>query len=280
MLKLDRESREVPVFPQDPREPYWVNSHYGMAGTLRAYAGYRPRVRAVVPHGVYYSKYSCDETDAVPAVLAYPEFLDGDWGGLEVIPAASPILYALAMAPGRERTGTVVFPDHSTDVVAQEMDWGEMALAVNDLPGPRTVCLYWKDVLAGRARYFDRCTLVTCGHPNDPAFMDRLVELLTAHERAAVNGAGGPGLYAAAAGMPVSLTGPPPKHVIDERAIGHFGPSIADGADHVERVLAAMRSGDVAVQRECADYYLRREAFKTPEGLHEDLAHAEELSRG
>lgn len=273
----------VTFSPEDPREPYWVNCQYGFSTAVRAYARYPHGVNAILPHGVMWDpRQGAIEaaSSPVPAVLSYPALRDDTWGDLTVIPSASPFLYALSMVnPIGERSGTVFFPQHSCDLIHEETDWWELGESILRLPKeirPKTVCLYWKDVLLGRARCFDRVKVVTCGHLNDPMFMPRLLDLLLSHEHAASNDVLSTTFYAAAAGCNFFIHGPASKPVFRDGCPNDLRVEHDPRQDEVKRLFSEPRPLDDD-QRECAAYHLGAERFKSPADLLADLEYAESL---
>ena len=271
-------------------QPYWPNANYGNSKALNEYAG-RPEnesIHAVLPHGVFYEHdyvFEGERKAPVPCVLNWPEHRDEVWAKYkEVVPCAAPFLYAHAQYPhAKERRGTLVMPQHSTTLFDMEFDWWKLSDSIDDLPRPITILLYWQDVERGVDKYFRHVTK-TCGHVQDPEFSKRLVGFLTGAEYVVSNEVGSYTQYATAAGAKFRLLHEPPRFVLnkqghDQGYAGIFHNSEDRHPEEKRRIaeidkLYRDRDFDepiTAEQVECADYYLRRAAFTSPEGLRADL---------
>ncbi len=281
---------------------YWPNANYGNARALKQWAGYplTEPVWAVIPHGIFYEDTDMAERPAifvgeakapVPCVLNYPAHRDAPWAatGKEVIPAAAPFLYGLAQYPhAKERRGTVVMPQHLTTLYDLDGDLWSFSEACEGLPKPITYLLYWEDIDRGFDKFF-RGTIRTCGHVQDQLFMERLVGHLTGAEYVVSNEVGSYTQYATAAGARFRLLADPPRFVLNKRGheAGFAGIFLNSEDRHPEEkariaeIDAFFRDHDfdepiTADQQECSDYYLRRSAFKSREGLLADLEYCKQ----
>ena len=174
------------------------NAYYGDAATLKAYAGLAPdyAVKAAIMHGPFFpTQFWGDELHA-----ALPVFFSINRASLPILGAktdkaifsigpyvhyAQSLLGPAALAEEKRGLGKtlVVFPPHSTHHVQADYheDWlcdhierlGKQFQSI-------LICLYWKDILHGRARAFrDRgFPCLTAGHIFDPQFLHRLKTIL------------------------------------------------------------------------------------------------------
>lgn len=117
--------------------------------------------------------------------------------------------------PASEARGTVAFPVHSTHLIDVVIDWEQYADDLLSLPAeyqPVTVCLYWKDLLAGRhTPFIERgMAVVTTGHMADPDFATIFYTILRRHRYCTSNMVGSYTFYAVEMGMPFFIYGMPP----------------------------------------------------------------------
>jgi hypothetical protein len=288
----------------DPVEKVWYNSNYGQARALKGYAGYplSKSVNAIIPHGVFFEDdyvFPGEINAPVPAVLNWPMHRDGIWSQYkEVVPSAAPFLYAHALYPhAKERRGTLVMPQHTTTLLSQEFDWWAFADSLKDLPGPVRVLLYYNDVQQDVHKYF-RYPCKTCGHVNDQQFLERLVYHLTSAEYVVSNDVGSFTYYSTLAanrniegdtGAKFRIISDPPRQYLNEQGIeagyeGIFHNSEDRHPEEKRRVAETAALFRVPLdepvtpeQVACSEYYLRKTAFKSPEGLRKDLEYIESL---
>ncbi|MBE9138806.1 FkbM family methyltransferase [Nodosilinea sp. LEGE 07088] len=114
-----------------------------------------------------------------------------------------------------EASGTVAFPVHSTHLIDVAIDWDKYADDLLNLPAefqPVTMCLYWKDLLAGHHKPFlDRgISVVTTGHMADPDFATNFYAILRRHRYCTSNLVGSYTFYAVEMGIPFFIYGVPP----------------------------------------------------------------------
>jgi hypothetical protein len=187
------------------------NALYGHDFILKQYAKYPGPLDGIVPHGVYspFVGISGMEVDTgLHNVYNWLSYFDETYkaNDLNVIPFASPFLYALTMMgfDGLNKgEGTLFVPYHSTDVWDFDDSWYDMARMVRseNLPGPIGVLLFFEDVKKGR-----------CGDKFRPDFLFRFAEIVSKYKYVATNGISTPAFYAAAMGRPVSLIGDIPRY--------------------------------------------------------------------
>ncbi|MEO1069895.1 MAG: FkbM family methyltransferase, partial [Cyanobacteria bacterium J06638_6] len=123
--------------------------------------------------------------------------------------------------------GTVAFPVHSTHLIDVAIDWEQYADDLLSLPAefqPVTMCLYWKDLLAGRhAPFLARgMEVVTTGHMADPDFATTFYTILRRHCYCTSNMVGSYTFYAVEMGLPFFIHGVPP--VFDNHGHDHNRP--------------------------------------------------------
>lgn len=184
-LCRDQRLRTPEVFPP--------NAFYGFACVVKRFAAYASNspIYAVIPHGPVFGAHPLwrEEVRAsVPAILCAQDHYGREFArraGRVVIPFASPAVYAAKLAAGdaaRPREGTVFFPSHSTHRIQAEYDAQLMIAKLMALPSemqPVTVCIYWKDYLAGKAGPYEAAGLpvVSAGHMFDPEFLIRFFRI-------------------------------------------------------------------------------------------------------
>lgn len=117
--------------------------------------------------------------------------------------------------PDADTRGTVAFPVHSTHLIDVVIDWEKYADDLLSLPTeyqPVTVCLYWKDLLAGRhSPFLERgMAVVTTGHMADPDFATTFYAILRQHRYCTSNMVGSYTFYAVEMGIPFFIHGMAP----------------------------------------------------------------------
>ena len=275
------------------RELYPFNAFYGHADLFRKYAGIsgsRP-LKLAIEHGptlfpnpqdpdlaTWLPRYFC----TAPSRVRF--FEEHALHAVEAIAIGPPILYAHALAPpvpSAERR-LVFFDAHSSDYLTASYD---VDVAIARLTALQSdfeevvVCLYWRDILLGRAepyrRHGFRC--VTAGHMFDPRFLYRLVEIISSASVVLTDRLGAHVLYAialerpvwleyapaeyeAVPGSPSGTVGAPYEGELVDRASGLFAP-------RVERVQPEQRA---FVEELCGIASLR-----TPNELAALIAEAE-----
>lgn len=200
--------------PLQTLEAWPENDYYGIASTLRRYAGVPSgrSIKAVVPHGVYMNDHllaDAERNALLPAALVFPPYREALYrnpGGMVVVPSAAPFVYAsrLINAPA-ERRGTLYYPTHSLPGVAVKMDFDAIAEELLGWPEhmkPVSVSVYWHDYLLGNHLPFTTrgIRVVSAGHMFDPDFLLRQAHLLKQHKYVASNSLGSHAFYATHAG--------------------------------------------------------------------------------
>lgn len=283
--------------PLQTKEIFFANAYYGIDQILKEYAGLPSgyRLKMIVPHGICLGEESYWEAEAkalVPAVYCYPPYRSAIYQRATdklVISSASPFLYLLRLLehqPKPERTGTIVFPSHSTHRITVRMDFEALAEALVELDEeyhPITVCVYWRDFNLGHHLPFQERGLqvVSAGHMYDPYFLARLYHLCSMHRYAAGNGLGSHLFYSVASGCSYFHLDAFQYSVFGEsQALFTDVASPSGGIEATVRVLFGRpRSSTTPEQRELVDYYLAAEYAKPSSELREQLLTAERLDR-
>jgi hypothetical protein len=203
------------------RELYPFNAFYGHAELLRAYAGATGAapLKAVIEHGptLFPNPNDLDLATHLPryfcAAPAQARFFEAHARhGVRATAIGALILYAHALAPPEpsSETRVVFFDAHSSDYATAKYDVGATAARLVELRrdfDDVVVCLYWRDVVLGRAELYRshglRC--VTAGHMFDARFLFRLVEIILSASIVLTDQLGSHLLYALALDRPVWL---------------------------------------------------------------------------
>jgi hypothetical protein len=279
-------------------ERYWANENYGFSIILKAFSDYpmRQPVEALIPHGVYLVDQVSRLESAAPvaSVLCYPEYLDRPWmrAGKKVIPMASPFLYAREYMRNKgvlrediDRSGTLFMPTHSTDGIKMKADFGAIADRLLELPDhmqPVMVSVHWYDHSKNLHKPFaDRgIPLVCAGSLSDPAFLVRLIHLMSRFSFVGVNTLSSPLFYAPAAGCESFLLDMEYTVEFKDKQFekeSHPKPSAERQAYNEDlKVIFARLDDDVRDRKVgISDYLLRADQLKEPDGLLIDLKLAE-----
>ncbi|MFC1707550.1 hypothetical protein ACFL59_12175 [Planctomycetota bacterium] len=212
-----------------------ANDYYGNAEMVKRYVGLPALypLKAVIPHGVALSAtwvWQAEVNSRLPVYFSYCRNRRralSQHGFAAIVDFVHPFLLALELlrhqAP-KARRGTIVFRKHSTHMLDMVVDDELLVGQLERIPSDRqpvTVCLYWKDVLRGVQRVYQRrgIPVVSAGHIFDSMFLPRLVHLLSSFAHAASAEVGTHVFLAIAAGchfhlldpVPVAVRGAEPK---------------------------------------------------------------------
>ena len=115
--------------------------------------------------------------------------------------------------PDPDRTGTLVFPVHSTHLIKSECNWDEYAeqlLSLDNKFKPITICFYWKNILDGDHLPFQKrgFKITTAGHIYDPNFCINFYSLLRKYKFTSSNKFASPIVYSLEMGIPHFHYGP------------------------------------------------------------------------
>lgn len=192
-------------------EVYLNNSFYGIAPTIRRYASHSKSVKACIEHGVYFGSFVNPKEAAesgLPAVITFGEKRERHLTGTTNKPVYTIgpyISYADQLVSNeqlnriREQLGRtlLVFPSHSHDEIVASFDQKELIGRILHLKKEGNfetalICLYWTDILAGRATMYEQAGMrvVTAGSRMDPTFLSRLRTLILISTHTASNSVG------------------------------------------------------------------------------------------
>ena len=201
------------------RELQVQNAYYGHATVLKTFAGipqWRP-LKVAIEHGVAVvpQVWTVDAKTAMPVFLCASEerarAYSALFPGTEAVAIGPMIEYAAPLGDPSPAGGRLVaFPAHSTHHIVARWD---PTVFVSQLLHERSrwdevvVCLYWRDILAGRQQPFEaagfRC--VTAGHMYDSAFLPRLRTIIESAEAVITNEVGSHVLYSVYLQRPVRI---------------------------------------------------------------------------
>lgn len=179
-------------------EVYTPNDFYGHASVIKRYCGidHRYPIKAAIEHAPTFGNlaWSSDLAAQFPSIFSFssarfPILRNQTRKSLFAIGA--PILYAEPLLSQEETTALksklgnnlLVFPSHSSHHIDVKYDIVSYCKKIRALEAEFDsirVCLYWKDVLEGKAKFYQdqgfEC--VTAGHMFDPDFLRRLRSLI------------------------------------------------------------------------------------------------------
>lgn len=190
-------SKHIQMFSPFTSELQPVNDWYGHATILKKFLGLPKtyQFKFIIEHGTFLSDQVADielESD-LPAFVTYSEYRK------EVLKKYRHHTYAIGplihYAPHyltkkelkneKKRLGKTIlfFPSHSLIGLTNEydMDWSyNKILSVAKGFDTIRVCLYWKDILLGRHKFYQEKGIecVTAGHILDPQFLSRVKSII------------------------------------------------------------------------------------------------------
>jgi hypothetical protein len=191
-------------------EIFEPNDYYGQASVLKQYVGLPNwySLKSILQHGIVYNDFlwEAEAKAALPVFLAPTKDraeLFKRKVGKPSFPIGFGFLYAKAIFQQKYehaknlnyRSGTVVFPSHSSHHITSVFDIEMFAESLSILPErfrPIVVCIYWKDFLLNRhIEYIKRgFKVVTAGHIYDPMFLFRLYDICRQFKYATSNDIG------------------------------------------------------------------------------------------
>ncbi|GAA1352241.1 hypothetical protein [Falsarthrobacter nasiphocae] len=263
------------------------NHFYGHSAAYAAHAGLsRPRhIGGLVQHGwtpiTPIASHFADLASSAPAgnlfvwsheARGWNEAESAKETGFTSTAIGSPFLYLYDLV---RRSGgippktlpVVVIPFHGTRLVEVEGDQRAYAREVFEKEGPAVVCLHVddmqrEDIVSAWTEAGHRIT--TAGERRDPAFLARILWLVTSAEKVVSNRLATALMYAAAVGTPTEIYGP------------HFqikGIAETSSEEYLARIWPEFYSADTdqATLTALADAELGRGAMRTPTGLRQVL---------
>lgn len=203
-------------------EHHNANDFYGHATNFKRYSKYplEAPICAAIEHGPFIPSFAWDKdiSSPLPAIFCFSQARVRALASHTTKPALAlgpPILYArpalgeelFRQEKNRLGRNLLVFPCHSTHHVNVEWSWKDLIELVEpigrDFDTVR-VCMYWKDVLNGKAQTFLRLgyECVSAGHMFDPEFLPRLRSLIELSDMTLANEYGTQLGYSAVLGRP------------------------------------------------------------------------------
>lgn len=190
------------------------NDYYGQASVIKRYADLPEKMPLpfIVEHGLFLDNWVWDvdarsKLSTIGASSRSRAARLRDLTDKVVSPIGFGYVYAKILVSRDHgpdpviRQGTLVFPPHSTHHIRAAFAHDTYAAQLSALPEefqPVVICGYWKDVLAGALRPYEKRGLqvVSCGHMYDSQFMLRLHDICR-HFRYATSPSIGTHLFAA-----------------------------------------------------------------------------------
>lgn len=275
-------------------ELYLGNCYYGIGGTLRGFSSYLLPIRAAIEHGVYFGSHVSDEEtvhSGLPAIITFSEvrryhisartskhsFAIGPY-----IAYANSLLDTEDIARIRIELGRtlVVFPSHSISGIQSIFDIGHLIDSILCFKDRHhfesvVVCLYWSDVLQGRAHHYLKSgfKVVSAGHIDDPLFLRRLRSILLLADYSYSNSVGTHVGYSVFLGVP---------HTIELQDVSHSATGDSRGlsdsseestsrfaeTSHVARLFRVYSTEISQQQYDICVKYFGFDCVRSPEQLH------------
>jgi hypothetical protein len=279
-------------------ELYPFNAFYGHAQLLKRYADLDPRtpLKAAIEHGPTFfpnpldpdlftrlPRYFC----AAPARARFYE--EHAVHAVQATAIGPLVRYADALAEPVAPTGRrlVFFDAHSSDylVAAYDVDAViDRLLKFRSDFDEVAVCLYWRDILLGRAEPYLRRGIecVSAGHMFDEQFLFRLVEIIRSATVVFTDRVGSHLLYALALDRPVWLEYAPAAYAqtADSPYEGTAGaPQDTEVVDVARELFAAKVEQITAEQHEFAEEWTGLSSFRSPAEINSLIAEAETAFR-
>jgi hypothetical protein len=279
------------------RELYPFNAFYGHADLLRTYAGItrsRP-LKLAIEHGptIFPNPHDPDLVTRLPryfcAAPARAQFFEEHaLHHAPAVPVGPLVLYAHALAPSEIPSvrRLVFFDAHSSDYLTASYDVGAAVARLEELRDEFeevVVCLYWRDILLGRAELYRRhgFRCVTAGHIFDPRFLFRLAEIISSASVVLTDSVGSHLLYALALDRPVWLEHSPTEYnVAGDAPHGTVGPpGEGELIERAARLFSRRVERVEGDQRAFADELCGLDSLRSPAELANLIGEAEEAYR-
>jgi hypothetical protein len=206
------------------KEFHQTAEFYGHASILRRYARFPDflPVPVGVQHGWHLIPEAADVIEnGVTGVWSdriRKQYMDG-YTGASFRAIGAPFLYLLKRLnftppPPGQRSGTIVFPAHSTHQLHADYDYcryAEMLQALPERYHPISVCMYYTDLRNNRQIEFEKAgfrILSNGSSRTDPEFLVRMIENMKYHRYAMANQMTTALLYAVRLGLRAYYFGP------------------------------------------------------------------------
>lgn len=207
-------SKHINMFSPYTNEIQPVNDWYGHATTLKKFLGLPKtyQFKFIIEHGTYFSDQVADvelESD-LPSFVTYSpyraqvlkRYRKYTFAIGPFIHYASHYLTKGQLKNEKKRIGRTIlfFPSHSLIGLKNEydMEWSYQKIkSISKDFDTIRVCIYWRDVLLGRHKFYQEKGLecVTAGHILDPMFLPRLKSIIYTADLTISNDASSPLSY-------------------------------------------------------------------------------------
>lgn len=214
-------SKHINMFYPYTYELQPINDWYGHATVLKKFLGL-PKIyqfKFIIEHGTYFSTQVAD----IELESNLPSFLTYSLYRAKILKKYRPHTYAIGplihyashyltedeLKKEKKRSGKTLlfFPSHSLIGLTNEydMDWSYKKIkAISKGFDTIRVCIYWKDVLLGKHKYYQSKGLecITAGHILDPQFLPRVKSIIETADLTISNDASSPLSYCIYMGKP------------------------------------------------------------------------------
>ncbi len=170
-------------------EIHTSNDFYGQAQILKEYTNYNKPFKFVFEHSIMFHNiiWEGDLYSEMPVAFVLSNYRKDVYkasrGFKFIFNVGVGFLYAKKVYDRRhtqinniKRTGTIVFPSHSSHHIEAVFDIKSLAKKIKNLAPefqPVTVCIYWKDYLLGKHRKYEELGIpvISAGHIYDKNFL-------------------------------------------------------------------------------------------------------------
>lgn len=234
LTKITPLSQEINLFAPASNEPHPPNNWYGHAKIFKQFLGLPEnyQFKFIIEHGLHLTEdmLNIELESNLPSVITYSNFranIIKQYGKQAFcigpfIHYAPHFLSAKELLSEKKRLGKclLLFPSHSTGDLAINYNINQLCKKVKKLGKDYDsirVCLYWKEVLSGRAKYYQdfgfEC--ITAGHILDPLFLSRLKSIIETANATVSNAVGNHIGYSVFVGKPHIII--PQKQTVEGR---------------------------------------------------------------
>lgn len=218
---IENLSKHINMFSPFTNEVQPINDWYGHATILKKFLGLPKtyQFKFIIEHGTYFSTQVAD----IELESNLPSFLTYSLYRAKVLKKYRPHTYAIGpfihyashyltedeLKKEKKRLGKTLlfFPSHSLIGLTNEydMEWAYKKIkAISRNFDTIRVCIYWKDVLLGKHKYYQSKGLecITAGHILDPQFLPRVKSIIEIADLTISNDASSPLSYCIYMGKP------------------------------------------------------------------------------
>ncbi len=272
------------------------NTFYGIASTLKKYAGYNNSIAATIEHGVYLGSLETLEVNKydLPCVITFGEYrkqILQKYNTKPIFTIGPYILYTQKnrnIAKLKQLYGKtlLVFPVHSIEWTKINYNINAFINYINKIKQQKQfdtifVCLYFSDVSRFSKIYTDAgFKVVYCGHRTNTSFLHRQRLLIDLADNILTNGVGTHIGYSVALGKPVSLYNQIIQEDYSLNKKASFSKNDATAINNNNLIRDCFDGWHDVVtskQIETVDYFWGTSHFKTPEQLYKIFVDAEKV---